>query len=96
METQKVSIAVDCLYDELETFMWYSWECDQHEGEARRVGPSLLVKVRGELGLTQQELADSLGVTRFHLCKMERGKEPTTLSTIASLSGVYRDEQDPS
>lgn len=49
----------------------------------------LLKRWRVELGYTQKDLAEILGVSRFHLCEQERKRAPTTSRTINHLALIY-------
>ena len=51
--------------------------------------PELLKRWRQELGYTQMDLAEILGVSNFHICDQERNREPTTTRTIKHLALIY-------
>ena len=51
--------------------------------------PELLKRWRQELGYTQMDLAEILGVSNFHICDQERNREPTTTRTINHLALIY-------
>ena len=51
--------------------------------------PELLKRWRQELGYTQMDLAEILGVSNFHICDQERNREPTTTCTINHLALIY-------
>ena len=51
--------------------------------------PELLKRWRQELGYTQMDLAEILGVSNFHICDQERNREPTTTRTIDHLAMIY-------
>ena len=51
--------------------------------------PELLKRWRQELGYTQMDLAEILGVSNFHICDQERNREPTTTRTIDHLALIY-------
>ncbi len=42
--------------------------------------------LRGELGMTQQQLADHLGVHRVRVCEMEAGRNAPTLDFVDELA----------
>lgn len=48
--------------------------------------------IRKEKGLTQQQLADSINVSRTQLCNMEVGKCGTTLDTVYLIACVLKCE----
>jgi len=45
---------------------------------------------REELGLTQTDLAELVGVPQSHICALERGRMAPTLKTIARLATALR------
>ena len=47
-----------------------------------------LAKARAELGLTQKELADKVGVSQAYVSKLEGGEANPTLERIGSLLAV--------
>ena len=51
--------------------------------------PKLKAK-RVELGLTQQEMADKLGITTTTYCFKENGKREFTISEIATLLNILQ------
>lgn len=53
----------------------------RNEKEAIAFGRALR-KERGEAGLTQAQLAESVGMNRTHLSSMERGLKAPTITTI--------------
>jgi transcriptional regulator with XRE-family HTH domain len=62
--------------------------------EAKKLGDNLK-RLRTEKGLSQSDIADSLGVSRGFVSLIENGKRNPTLSTItrlASAVGVTSDE----
>ena len=50
---------------------------------------NLLRKWRLELGYTQKELAELLGVTKLHIYEQERNRAATTTRTINHLALIY-------
>ena len=50
---------------------------------------NLLKKWRLELGYTQKELAELLGVTKLHIYAQERNRAATTTRTINHLALIY-------
>ena len=50
---------------------------------------NLLKKWRLELGYTQKELAELLGVTKLHIYEQERNRAATTTRTINHLALIY-------
>ncbi|AJC72337.1 inosine-5`-monophosphate dehydrogenase [Thermococcus guaymasensis DSM 11113] len=48
----------------------------------RPIDPSIIKKIRKELGITQEELAKKAGVTQAYIAKLESGKVDPRLSTF--------------
>ncbi len=48
----------------------------------RPIDPSIIRKIRKELGITQEELAKKAGVTQAYIAKLESGKVDPRLSTF--------------
>ena len=53
---------------------------DRHEMKAKRL----------DLGLTQQQMADRLFMSRQHYCAMENGDKKITARTAAQVTGLRR------
>src|ERR1039457_7732327 len=49
-----------------------------------------IAKVRGQLGLTQHELAEKLGISRQHLSKVENSPEPLSSKLARRVEEVCR------
>lgn len=58
----------------------------RNEKEAIAFGRALR-RERGEAGLTQVELAESVGMNRTHLSSMERGLKAPTITMICRIAG---------
>ncbi|MBD3778637.1 MULTISPECIES: helix-turn-helix transcriptional regulator [unclassified Cellulomonas] len=56
------------------------------EGELQRVVGEQVRRVRAERGLSQEALADALGVHRTYLGAVERGERNLTLRTVERLA----------
>lgn len=52
-------------------------------------GESVLAKVRKQAGMTQEQVAKALGVSRSYICKLERRAERLTIETAIKLARVY-------
>ena len=53
----------------------------------RKIG-SRVLRRRKALGLTQQELADRLGIAATNISSIERGEQNLTIRTLAKLADV--------
>jgi transcriptional regulator with XRE-family HTH domain len=53
----------------------------------RKIGGRILRR-RKELGLTQQELADKLGISATNISPIEHGEQNLTIRTLAKLADV--------
>jgi predicted transcriptional regulator len=51
---------------------------------------SLIKKMREDIGMTQQQLADTVGITQAHIAKIENEKVNPTLLTINKILSVLR------
>ena len=52
------------------------------------VSPEPLAKIRNQLGLTQDQFAHKLGISRQHLSKLENSTKPLSAKIVRSLSEV--------
>lgn len=57
------------------------------KSEAEKLGENLR-RIRTEKGLTQEDIARSLGVSRGFVSNVENGKTNPTLSTITKIAGA--------
>ena len=51
---------------------------------------SLIKKMRNEIGITQQKLADLVGITQAHIAKIENEKVNPRLSTVNKILSVLK------
>ena len=58
------------------------------ETEANMYGGDWVKEVRNHYGLSQIEMANHLGVTNFHLCKIEKGHESCTAQMLDKMYWV--------
>ena len=58
------------------------------ETEANMYGGEWIKEVRNHYGLSQIEMANHLGVTNFHLCKIEKGHESCTAQMLDKMYWV--------
>jgi transcriptional regulator with XRE-family HTH domain len=61
---------------------------DQRYNRARKTLSAALKKRRRELGFTQEDVADALGIVARHYQKIEAGTMNVTLETLARLSAA--------
>jgi DNA-binding XRE family transcriptional regulator len=47
-----------------------------------------IAKIRKRKGLTQMELAELVGVNRFHISKIERGKRTPSVKLLIKIADV--------
>ena len=55
-----------------------------------KASPHLLKKLRENLGYSEEELANKLGVTTEKIVKVERGEDSFTLTQIKKLADIYK------
>lgn len=46
-------------------------------------------ELRGRLGITQKEFADSVGLSQTHVCKIEKGKDNPSKSVLLLICMMY-------
>lgn len=56
-------------------------------------GRNELVAKRKELGMTQEKLAETLGISQAHVSDIEKGKKKPSLQIAVKMSIVLRDPQ---
>jgi len=63
------------------------------ESEAQKLGKNLK-RIRTEKGISQSDVAESLGVSRGFISNIEKGKTNPTLATIVRLANAIEASSD--
>lgn len=53
-----------------------------------------IIKMRLELGLSQKEMADELGMLESQYCRMEKGKHNPTMLSLIELTDLFEYDLD--
>ena len=65
----------------------------EYRAELERLAPyealaRIVIRRRGQLGLSQAELADRVGTSHSAISRIESGRHPTTVQTLRRLAGA--------
>ena len=84
---------VEVVEDDDEAVDWF--ETDLHKEIVANRSPGLTMRAfRMRDQLTQQELADKLGVSRQTVCDMEKNRRPISAKTAKMLSEIFKTKLD--
>ena len=81
-------IEINEKFDDLRTAAWLMREIKNLERDATNFGADRIKAVRSHYNITQKDLASRLMVTKWHLCKVEKGREPCSMQMLANLWSV--------